>query len=469
MSDHSVGAKACHNKDEPVRVIFVNRFFFPDESATSLMLTDLAFALEAEPYALRVVTSGSYYARSRKALPPREEVNGTSIHRLPALPGGQGSLIQRLANFVIFFLFSFITLLRLARRGDLVVCLTDPPFGQLLCLLATKLKGARLVNWVQDIYPETAIRLGYGSPRNPLFAVLARLRDGCWKASATNVAIGARMAEFITQRTSGAAAIRIIPNWADEKALLPLAADDNPLRSDWGYTSEDCVVGYSGNLGRAHDSETMLGAIAELAADVASPARFLFIGGGAQRKGLEERLKAYESIRFCDYQPRERLRESLAVPDIHWLSLAPQLEGLIVPSKFYGAAAVGRPIIFIGDEDGEVARLIARGECGRSFAPGAVGALTQYLRDLSEDRNLRALLGQKARLFAEDICARDSRLAEWTALLCDLAAPRMAGSPSEAKSGEQANDHLALESAAVAGPSRISGLANGQQCTGIKS
>tara|TARA_R110001606_G_scaffold314556_6_gene461325 strand:+ start:2716 stop:4125 length:1410 start_codon:yes stop_codon:yes gene_type:complete len=469
MSEKAVDEKAPTNIDKPVRVIFVNRFFYPDESATSLMLTDLAFALEMQPYARHVVASGSHYAGSELRPPSRETVNGTSIHRMPALQGGQASLVRRFANFFIFYLFSFVALLRLARRGDLVVCLTDPPFGQLLCLLATKLKGARLVNWVQDIYPETAFRLGYGSPRNPLFAVLARLRDGCWKASATNVAIGERMAEYLEHRSAGAANIRIIPNWADENALAPLAHENNPLRSKWGYRPEDCVIGYSGNLGRAHDSETMLGAIAQLAGDAVSPMRFLFVGGGAQRRGLEERLKANDRVRFCNYQPREQLRESLSVPDVHWLSLAPQLEGLIVPSKFYGAAAAGRPIIFIGDEDGEVARLIARGECGRSFAPGAVGALTQYLRDLSEDRNLRKLLGQKARLFAEDICARDSRLAEWTALLCDLAAPRMAGSPSEAKSGAKANDHLALESAAVAGPSRISGLANGQQDKGIKS
>ena len=469
MTVSAAGANASLKREKPARVIFVNRFFYPDESATSLMLTDLAFALEGQPYALHAVTSGSHYAGSEESPPRREDIRGISIHRLPALQGGQASLVRRFANFVIFYLFSFFALLRLARRGDLIVCLTDPPFGQLLCLVASGMKGARLVNWVQDIYPETATRLGFGSQRNLLFGALARLRDHCWKASATNVAIGARMAEYIGQRTAGAATVRIIPNWADEKALVPLAPEDNPLRSKWGYTPEDCVVGYSGNLGRAHDSETMLGAIAQLGVDAASSTRFLFVGGGAQRKGLEERLKAYAGVRFRDYQPRERLRESLAVPDIHWLSLAPQLEGLIVPSKFYGAAAAGRPIIFIGDEDGEVARLVAQGECGRTFAPGASEALTQYLRDLSEDRMARERLGRKARLFAEDICARDSRLAEWTALLGDLAAPRMAGSLGEAKSAKNANDHLALESAAVAGPARIKGLAKDQQDNGIKS
>jgi len=468
MSYNAAHARASQSQSKPVRVIFVNRFFYPDESATSLMLTDLAFALEGQPYALHAVTSGSHYAGSEETLPPREEIKGASIHRLPALPGGQSSLVRRLANFVIFYLFSFVALLRLARRGDIVVCLTDPPFGQLLCILAARLKGARLVNWVQDIYPETAMRLGYGSQGNPLFAVLARLRDRCWRASATNVVIGARMAEYLEHRTDGAANIRIIPNWADEAALAPLAHEGNPLRKEWGYRPEDCVIGYSGNLGRAHDSETMLGAIAQLAADAASPARFLFVGGGAQRKELEQRLKPDERVRFCRYQPRERLRESLSVPDIHWLSLAPQLEGLIVPSKFYGAAAAGRPIIFIGDEDGEIARLIAQGECGRTFAPGESGALTHYLRELSSDRAGREHLGQKARLFAKEICARDQRLAEWTALLGDLAAAPMAGCPSEAKSAQASDEHSAGERAAGDRSPWSKGPANARPARGAR-
>lgn len=420
MAEDLSAPRLPRGADQPVRVILVNRFFCPDESATSLMLTDLVRALGPQPYECRVVTGAAHYAGSRASLPPREVIGGALVHRLPALKRGQSSLLRRLANFLLFYLFSLTALLRLARRGDVVVCLTDPPFGQLLCLAAAKAKGARLVNWVQDIYPETAVRLGYGSRRNPLFVLLAALRDRCWRASAANVAIGARMAEYIAQRTGGAARVRIIPNWADEAALAPLAPADNPLRRAWGYAESDCVIGYSGNLGRAHDSETMLGAIAQLAEDPSPPAHFLFVGGGAQRSAIEARLGACEMVRFRAYQPRGELRASLSVPDVHWLSLAPQLEGLIVPSKFYGATAAGRPVIFIGDEDGEIARLIAEGECGCSFAPGASEALARYLRILAQDPALRQQLGRKARAFAEQICSREARLGEWAALLGEL-------------------------------------------------
>ena len=64
------------------------------------------------------------------------------------------------------------------------------------------------------------------------------------------------------------------------------------------------------------------------------------------------------------YQPKERLGETLGIGDVHLVSLDPAMEGLIVPSKFYGIAAAGRPTIFIGAEDGEIARLLEANGCG---------------------------------------------------------------------------------------------------------
>jgi colanic acid biosynthesis glycosyl transferase WcaI len=88
MSGMAVVANAFHNKDKPVRVIFVNRFFYPDELAPSLMLTDFAFAPQAQPFALHVVTSGWQYADAGSPAARQEKVNGTSIHQLPAHKSG---------------------------------------------------------------------------------------------------------------------------------------------------------------------------------------------------------------------------------------------------------------------------------------------------------------------------------------------------------------------------------------------
>jgi hypothetical protein len=113
------------------------------------------------------------------------------------------------------------------------------------------------------------------------------------------------------------------------------------LRRDWSLQGR-FVVGYSGNLGRAHDYATVLAA-AERLRDHPNII-FLFIGGGYQLKQLADQVRnrGLSNFRFFDYQDRALLKFSLGVPDVHWLSLRATVEGLIVPSKFYGIAA-GRP------------------------------------------------------------------------------------------------------------------------------
>ena len=116
---------------------------------------------------------------------------------------------------------------------------------------------------------------------------------------------------------------------------------------------KELVVGYSGNLGRAHEFETMLSAARAL-----PHVQFAISGGGAQLDRV--RANAPGNVTFRDYAPRERLSESLSSVDVHLVSLLPALEGLIVPSKFYGVLAVARPVIFVGARDSELARLILR-------------------------------------------------------------------------------------------------------------
>jgi glycosyltransferase involved in cell wall biosynthesis len=147
---------------------------------------------------------------------------------------------------------------------------------------------------------------------------------------------------------------------------------------------------------------------------------FLLIGGGHALPALRQRLAAHgldQSFRFKPYQDREALKESLSVPDVHWVSLKPELEGLLFPSKFYGIAVAGRPILAIGAEDGEMARLVRQHACGFVIAPGDPGALASAIVTLYRDRGLCAAMGQRARSMLEQRFTRRRALQRWRDLL----------------------------------------------------
>jgi colanic acid biosynthesis glycosyl transferase WcaI len=311
----------------------------------------------------------------------------------------------------------------LVDRGDVLVAKTDPPLTSVVAMRVATRANARLVNWLQDIYPETAAELGVPFMRGAVGRGLGRLRDLSWQGAQASVVVGHHMAQRVRLRGVPSDRVHVIPNWSDDEHLCPLAPGENPLRQAWGL-QHSFVAGYCGNLGRAHEFHTVLAAAERLRNH--PHIVFLFIGGGHQFDALaraaEERGLA-QTLRFIPYQPQERLKQSLNVPDVHLISLKPELEGLIVPSKLYGIAAVGRPVISITASDGEIARLVRQHACGLVVEPGDGAALAEALILLCKERPRAAEMGKRARAMLDERFTRKHAFARWQGLLANVTNP----------------------------------------------
>jgi colanic acid biosynthesis glycosyl transferase WcaI len=403
------------------RLLFVNRFYYPDHSATAQILTDLAEALAARGWEVGVIASRLRYDDSAVLLPTRDTHAGVMIRRVWSSRFGRAGLVGRAIDYLSFYITAFFAILSTARRGDLVIAKTDPPLLSVVASVAVWLRGATLINWLQDLYPEVAAELGVGAMRGPLGGLLRRWRNASLRTARLNIAIGERMAERIAAQGVPPKQIAVMPNWTDEIAVRPIARGAVGLRDEWGFANA-FVVGYSGNLGRAHEFETLLGAARLLAHrdDIV----FLMIGGGHESARLAARVAdegLTDRFAFRPYQPRERLSESLGVADLHWLSLRPEMEGLIVPSKFYGIAAAGRPVLAITDLDGEIARIVRREACGVTIAPGDAAGLAAAIESLAGDPARVAAMGRAARAVIEREFARADVFTRWDRLFSGLA------------------------------------------------
>jgi glycosyltransferase involved in cell wall biosynthesis len=104
---------------------------------------------------------------------------------------------------------------------------------------------------------------------------------------------------------------------------------------------------------------------------------------------------------FKPFQLREKLMYSLTVPDAHLVTLQPAMEGLIVPSKFYGIMAAGRPTIFVGDPNGEIPEILRSADCGFTVAKGDVAGLVKAIMDLKQNPGLAERFGFNARRLFE--------------------------------------------------------------------
>jgi colanic acid biosynthesis glycosyl transferase WcaI len=410
--------------------VFINRYFYPDHSATSQMLSDLAFALadntvvENKNAKVRIITSCQRYDAADARLTSHEIIKNVEIHRVWTSRFGRTNLVGRAIDYVTFYLSATWALWRIVQSGDVVIAKTDPPMMSILVAPVVRWRGAKLVNWLQDLFPEVAqvLNVGAGRMASLGYGVLRRWRNTTLRGAAMNVAIGTRMAEKLAANGISPSQIQIIPNWADGQLVQPVRHASNGLRVAWGL--EHFVVGYSGNLGRAHEYTTLLDAITTLERQLQNePLQqrivWLFIGGGtvfenfraaAQKRGLT-------SIAFKPYQPRELLCESLSAIDLHLVSLRSELEGLVVPSKHYGIIAAGRPAVFIGDLDGEVARAHARIGCGVSVPEGDSAALMAVIVRLAGAPDTCCAMGLAARNAFENEFDKPIAVAKWRKLL----------------------------------------------------
>ena len=364
-----------------MKIVFINQFFWPDSSATSQQLTDLATGLAGRGHQIAVICGdGGYAAAASGEQPPVE------ILRVRSLPFARG-LVGRVLSYLSFYVTAFFRALTM-RRADVVVSLTTPPLISLLGSMVKMLRGSRHFIWEQDIYPDVAISLNYFEAGGVADRVVGLIADFSRRHADGILALGTCMRDRLIARGVPAAKIFITENWANGEAITPMRRPGDPSK---------LVILYSGNFGLAHDLDTLAGAMLRLKDDPRF--HFIFVGSGDKRQQLAKFCADHDirSLELRPYVSRDKLNEGLAVGDIGLVTQSDDCWGSVVPSKVYGILAAGRAVLFIGPRRATPAQTIDMHRCGWHVNCGDVQGLTALLLDLAADLDEVHAAGLRAR------------------------------------------------------------------------
>jgi glycosyltransferase involved in cell wall biosynthesis len=290
---------------------------------------------------------------------------------------------------------------------DVIVTKTDPPMLKVLGPILGAATGTRTVHWAQDLYPEIAEALDVIAENGVLAGTMRRLSTWALKRHDRIAAVGRCMKERITDRGIDPEKISVIPNWPPS-SVSPIPHDNNPFRADHDL-DDRFVVMYSGNLGLAHPFDGILGA-AERLQKTDPEVLFLFVGDGPRKNELQSAAerRGLDNVRFLPFQPFDRLAESLSAADVHLVTMRPSAEGLVVPSKLYGALQAGRPTLFLGPSGSEAARVLRENDCGTVLEPDAAADLAAAVRHWKENPDRRQAAGRRARTAVADQQSRSA-------------------------------------------------------------
>jgi len=204
-----VNLQRVNQRKNTLHILLVNRYF-SGMSATGQILEDLAEDLARGGAAVTVLTGGLTY-ENPTPLPGRNElVKDIHIYRVRATHFGRSSSLNRTMDFVFFYLFSLVWVLKTpAHRYTHLVVFTDPPLIAVIGYIAKVLKSWKFIYGIQDLYPETALALGI-LKKGWFFHLCYRLNQTLLRKADAIVAIGRKMSEHICTYAGSDRCIKII-------------------------------------------------------------------------------------------------------------------------------------------------------------------------------------------------------------------------------------------------------------------
>lgn len=393
-------------------VYFLNRYYEPDTCATAQLLGNLSRALSKDgAFEITVVCGRGGYLDPMAKRQRMEKMNGIKVRRLLSTRFGRSRMMGRLLDYATLHFSTLFYLLVVVRSKDIVVVTTDPPLWSVTVSIVRLLRSFHYVAWCQDLFPEIAMvalkdtcskpsetgiwRRQFVEVGQAIFQALRVPRDWSLRSADFVVSISTAMWETLEQRGVSQKRLHLIENWAVQSTGEESQADQ--LRESWNLGEADFIIGHFGNLGRSHDYDTVLKCAEKLATE--THLRWLFVGSGYGYEKVRNtaRNRDWCNFRFSPYLGLDELAHGLRVPDLHWFSLRKEMEPYLLPSKFYGILKAGKPVLMIGEPQGELGRLITEEGIGYVIKEGDSDALAELISGLLMDRSPLVEMANRAR------------------------------------------------------------------------
>jgi glycosyltransferase involved in cell wall biosynthesis len=384
------------------KITILTQFYPPDFAATGQFINELATALVSEGQPVQIYTGKPGYAFSQADAPKEEYVDGVQVRRTNASKFLPKRIRGKLVNGIVFCVRSAIRLRNKTSRGSHLLITSAPPFLSLVGWLYNRLFGHSYTCLIYDIYPDVAVRLGITSQDSLIVKLWDALNLMVWKRAHSLIVLSEAMKQLLLEKDAELEdKIHVIHSWADADFIKPIPKEKNFFVQQHGVDKFFTVL-YSGNLGHCHDAETII-QCARLLRNNPS-IKFLFIGNGAGSLRVQEEINLgnLPNAMQLPYQDKEVLPYSLSAGDLSLVSVKPNMDSVVAPSKLYGILAAGRPVAVICPEGCYLRELIDEGNCGDYFANGDAQGLADYIERLASDRPEAEYLGRNARRYCED-------------------------------------------------------------------
>ncbi len=398
-------------------VTILYHFFHPDDVVGARQFSDFAQELAQRGWDVTVLTSNRCWGHPKaKIATARETWHGVRIIRVPRFGWNQANDLLRIGNALWIMMGWLIRLLRLPRT-DVIIVGSDPQFSQLLFpAIKALIRPKTLAYWCFDLFPEAILADGSSAPVRWMARGVLALVKRTYRSINLMVDLGPCMRRRLSQYDHNARRETLTP-WALFEPDAPEQPDLSVRRSMFGDV--DLALLYSGNMGKAHDFMPFLH-LARVLNRINPRIVFCFACRGNRTAELKQALTSRDTnIRLIPFADESQLGKQLCAADIHLLSLRSEWEGIVVPSKFFGSLAVGRPVIYAGPADSSIAAWVRELDLGLLLTGRNFRDVTERILAIAKDPHVLASWQTNAFEAYQHYFARKNIMDAWDTALRD--------------------------------------------------
>lgn len=362
-------------------VIFLCQFFYPEYNSSATLPWDTAKYFASKGFKIGVMCGYPKEYNTGGTVPVEEVIDNVHIKRLHYVQLKRSKRIGRLINYFSFTL-SVLLHIRELKKCKCVVVYSNPPVLPVAAVLANKLYKTKIVFVSYDVYPEVAFASNSLSPGSFITKGMNWLNQMLFKKTSAVVALTEEMREFLLSQRSTLTADRVtvIPNWAHEERCLRTP----DAYRQFGYSPEDFIVSYFGNMGICQDVETMLDAINRVKEN--DHIKFLIVGHGSKKEYVKEKTKDEKNVQVLDFLTGKEFEQAVSISSCSIVSLEHGLRGMCAPSKYYSYLQGGIPVIAVADKESYLTQEITQKKIGGAVEIGDGSTLARTIESLARDK-----------------------------------------------------------------------------------
>ena len=373
--------------------------FSPDGVSTAYLYNDIALGLVENGFDVVVLTTTPHY-NLIESEPDKQPISkkifglyyvsnfkGILVYHIPLKK--YKSTLKRIISFVYWHIASLIFALSF-KKINFVISPSPPLTIGFTSLLIAKIKGAKAVYNVQEIYPDLLINQE-NLKSTLIINLLKKLEKFIYNMSDAVTTIDNVFYSTIVPRFNNSKKLHIIPNFVDTDLYKPLK-NIQKLPAIFGEENGKVNILYAGKIGFFQDWEPVFFAAKEL---LDENIEFWIIGEGVQKEFLEKEVQDLNltNVRIFPYQSREIIPIINNYAGIHFIAINKQMEQEGFPSKVYTIMACAKPLIVITGEKTPLYIFLNGKNCAELVTSDRNVNFTNAIRKLVNNKELREEMG----------------------------------------------------------------------------